>query len=90
VGGVFLEIDGKFYPTYYGWSRDDVVQSLAAPKARDCGFRREFSISQLGPGEHMFRTWVLAADGSAYYQPPAMSAIIRHEHSHRNHVPKKP
>ena len=75
VGGVYLEVDGKLYPAYYGMKRDDVAEalkkkgSLATDRVRNCGFMRVFSLEQLGSNPHRLVMKVLTKDRSAFFKP---------------------
>ncbi len=68
VGGVLLEIDGRVYQAYYGLRRDEIARSLKSSVAANSGFRRDLSTTQLGPGNHTLRVFILTTDGSACYQ----------------------
>ncbi len=75
VGGVFLEVDGVLYPTYYGMSRDDVAGILKSKgfhdfdRVRNCGYMRVFSPAQLGPNPHRLVIKVLTKDRTAFFKP---------------------
>ncbi len=75
VGGVYLQVDGKLYPTYYGMNRDDVADILKnqgllnTDRLRACGFMRVFSLAQLGPNPHQLVMKVLTKDRSAFFKP---------------------
>ena len=69
VGGVFFEVDNVIYPAYYGIPREEVAQFLKAPRITPCGFRRDFSVTQLGPGRHTLRIGAMTKDRAALYAP---------------------
>ena len=69
VGGVYLEVNDRIYPAYYGYAREDVAQSLKTSRVTRCGFRRDFSASQLGPGRHSLKIGAISRDRKALYQP---------------------
>ncbi len=69
VGGVFFEVDNVTYPAYYGIPREDVAQALKTSRVTKCGFRRDFSVSQLGPGRHTLRIRAVSRDRTALYAP---------------------
>ena len=75
VGGVYLQVDGKLYPTYYGMNRDDVADILKnqgllnTDRLRACGFMRVFSLAELGPNPHQLVMKVLTKDRSAFFKP---------------------
>ncbi len=76
VGGVFLDVDNITYPTYYGMPLPDVALALKSDRATNCGFRREFSISQLGPGRHVMKVRAVSADLKHQY---SLSEVIPFE-----------
>ncbi len=77
AGGVFLEIDGICYPTYYGCRRDDAVETLRSNKALRSGYLREFSAQQVPPGKHRIALKVLSTDRSGLLQtPPAVEIDV--------------
>ncbi len=75
VGGVYLEVDGKLYATYYGINRDDVAEalkskgSLNTDRLKACGFMRVFSLAQLGPNPHRLVMKVLNKERTAFFKP---------------------
>jgi hypothetical protein len=70
AGGVYLDIDGKLYPTYIGLYRGDVEKALKVRGYRYCGFEGAVSLSDLGPGRHTLALKILTKDKKAYYSPP--------------------
>jgi hypothetical protein len=69
AGGVYLEIDGKLYPAYYGFPRDDVVKHFGESGYRS-GFQAGIPVSAIGKGPHTLALKVLTKDGQSYYTPP--------------------
>jgi len=69
VGGVFIEVDKVIYPAYYGLPREDVAEVLKTSRVTRCGFRRDFSVSQLGSGRHTLRIGAVSRDRTALYAP---------------------
>jgi glycosyltransferase involved in cell wall biosynthesis len=66
AGGVYVDIDGKLYPAFYGTERKDVADFFKTPAYRYCGFVR--SISDLGEGSHRLSLAILTADRKAVYK----------------------
>lgn len=69
AGGVYLDVDGKLYPTYYGFQRKDVARAFRNPEYRYSGFEGTIPVSQLKPGYHTLKLKILTRDRKAYYQP---------------------
>lgn len=69
AGGVFLEVDGVLYPTYYGWYREDAPEQFHDPRLRGCGFLRYFPDTLLAFGRHKMRVKVLTKDRTAFFKP---------------------
>jgi hypothetical protein len=69
VGGVFLDVDGVLYPTYYGWPRDDAFDLLHNRRLRYCGFIRFFPDTFFSVGHHRAMIKVLTKDRKAFFKP---------------------
>ena len=69
AGGVYVDVDGKLFPTFYGAERGDVAKSLGDPSYRYSGFERAIPISEIGSGTHELAVVVLTADREGYYRP---------------------
>jgi len=69
AGGVYVDIDGKLFPAFYGTDRQDVVDSLVVPSYRYSGFERAIPVSEIATGTHELSIVVLTADWKGYYRP---------------------
>jgi len=69
AGGVYVDIDGKLFPAFYGTDRQDVADSLGVPSYRYSGFERAIPVSEIATGTHELSIVVLTADRKGYYQP---------------------
>jgi hypothetical protein len=69
AGGVYVDVDGKFFPAYYGTDRQDVVDSLGVSSYRYSGFERAIPVSEIGVGTHELSIVILTADRKGYYRP---------------------
>jgi hypothetical protein len=79
VGGVFLEVDGKFYPAYYGVRCEELVQMLQSDRVRRSGFQRAFLPSQFGKGPHCMTLWALSKDGRSLMATSAPTEFTTRE-----------
>jgi hypothetical protein len=70
IGGVFLDLDGVLYPTYYGWRRDDAVEALGNQSLRCCGFLRFFPNEWFSAGRHVVTFKVLTKNRTAFFKSP--------------------
>ncbi len=69
AGGVYVVIDGKPFPAFYGMSRKEVAERLGAPVYEYSGFERAIPISELGPGVHELSIIVVTHDEKRCYRP---------------------
>jgi hypothetical protein len=69
AGGVYVDIDGKLFPAFYGTDRQDVADSLGVPSYRYSGFERAIPVSEIATGTHELSIVVLTADRKGYYRP---------------------
>src|SRR5262245_61653884 len=67
AGGVYVDIDGKLYPAYYGGDRKDVADHFQVQAYRRSGFQRP--VLDLNAGLHTLSIAVLTRDQKAYYKP---------------------
>lgn len=67
AGGVYIDIDGKLYPAYYGFPREDIAEQFHSPTFRYCGFQAGIPVSEIGSGTHTFSIKILSKDLKAYY-----------------------
>lgn len=75
AGGVYVDIDGKLFPAFYGIDRQDVANSLGVPSYRYSGFERAIPISEIGAGAHELSIVVLRSDREGYYRPDQKVAL---------------
>ena len=69
AGGVYVDVDGKLFPAFYGAERGDVAKSLGDPSYRYSGFERAIPVSEIGSGTHELSVVILTADRKGYYRP---------------------
>ncbi len=69
AGGVYVDVDGRLFPAFYGADRQDVADSSGVPSYRYSGFERAIPVSELGTGAHELSVLVLTADRKGYYEP---------------------
>ena len=69
AGGVYVDVDGRLFPAFYGSDRQDVANSSGVPSYRYSGFERAIPVSEIGAGAHKLSVVVLTADGTGYYEP---------------------
>jgi hypothetical protein len=68
AGGVYVDIDGRLFPAFYGMERQDAADSLGAPSYRYSGFERALPVSEIGAGAHDLSVVVLTSDREGYYR----------------------
>src|SRR5215204_3055084 len=79
AGGVYLDIDGKLFPAYYGMGigegagqlvyRQELADSVGMPPYGNPWFQRAIPVSEIGTGKHEMSVIVLTRDRERYYQP---------------------
>jgi hypothetical protein len=69
AGGVYIDVDGKIFPAYYGLERGDVAQVFKEPAYHYSGFEGSIRASKLGEGMHALSIVVLTSDKERYYGP---------------------
>ncbi len=70
AGGVYIDIDGKLFPAFYGTVRRDVVRYFRGNRAyKYSGFERAIPLSEIGAGSHELSIVVLTPDRKGYYRP---------------------
>ena len=65
AGGVYLVLDGKEYPLYYGAPRPEVATRLQNEGLLHCGFQRLLPAKVVAPGRHEVSLKVLTNDRQA-------------------------
>ena len=75
AGGVYVDVDGKLFPAFYGVDRQDVVDSFGVQSYRRSGFERYIPISEIGTGVHRLSVVILMNDQERYYQPDQQVAL---------------
>lgn len=71
--GVDVVIDGRVYGTRYGHARHDVAVYFKTPALEQVGFRTTLPAGTLAPGAHTAVLRIVAADGKAFYESPAVA-----------------
>jgi len=66
AGGVYLDIDGTLWPTYYGGPSYDIAASTGISAYEACGFQIGVPASKLGKGPHTLRLRLLNSAKTAY------------------------
>ncbi len=69
AGGVYIVIDGKPFPAFYGMSKKEAAERLEVPAYEYSGFWRAIRLSEIGPGAHKLSILVVTSDGKRYYRP---------------------
>ena len=69
AGGVYIDIDGKLFPAFYGADRQDVANHFGTPSYRYSGFVRAILVPEIGAGAHDLSVVVLTSDKKGYYRP---------------------
>jgi hypothetical protein len=67
AGGVFIDIDGKMFPTLFGRNRPDVAEFFNNPEYQYSGYMGEIPASEVGKGHHTLSLKILTNDRKAYY-----------------------
>ncbi|MFZ0926997.1 MAG: hypothetical protein WAN11_00240 [Syntrophobacteraceae bacterium] len=73
--GVWVDIDGKSYPTDR-FPRPDVATAFNKPAYENAGFTFKILASSLSPGSHHFSLKLLAKDRTHYYQTEPLALEI--------------
>jgi hypothetical protein len=73
AGGVYIDIDGKFYRASFGSElREGIRGGISDPKemniGRNCGYIGVIPISEIGLGPHTLSINILTKDKTAYYK----------------------
>ena len=69
AGGVYVDIDGKLLPAFYGARKNGIARRFDVPAYEYSGFERAIPTSEIGAGTHTLSVVVLTADRKGYYQP---------------------
>lgn len=69
AGGVYVAVDGRLFPAFYGADRQDVANSSGVPSYRYSGFERAIPVSEIGAGVHELSVIVLTTSKTEYYEP---------------------
>jgi hypothetical protein len=67
--GVYIDVDGRLFPAFYGTDRRDVADSYGVLSYRYSGFERAIPVSEIGAGAHELSVIVLTSDSTGYYEP---------------------
>jgi hypothetical protein len=68
AGGVYIDIDGKLFPAFYGTDREGASGSSGPAPYRYSGFERAVPVSEIGAGTHELSVVVLTNDRESYYR----------------------
>jgi len=68
AGGVYVDVDGRLYPAFYGTDREGAAGSPGPASYRYSGFERAIPVSEIGAGAHELSIVVLTSDGKSYYR----------------------
>lgn len=75
AGGVYIDIDGELFPTFYGAEREDVRRYFKSGAYRYSGFERAIPLSEIGVGSHELSVVILTPDRKRYYRPDQKLAL---------------
>ena len=65
---MYIDIDGRVFPAFYGIQRPDVSKKLNNDKYLYSGFERAIPFKIIGKGQHKLSLKVLTNDKKGYYQ----------------------
>lgn len=77
AGGVYLVLDGKDYPLFYGESRPEVASDLHDRRLLNCGFSRLLPAGRLTSGHHLVGLKVLTNDRQAVYSTSLTDIAVK-------------
>jgi hypothetical protein len=69
AGGVYLRLDGRLFPAFYGRNLGYVGNGVNTPVREFSGFEKDIPVWDLDPGEHELSIVVVARNRKGYYQP---------------------
>lgn len=69
AGGVYVDVDGKLFPAFYGQRKAGVARRFDVPAYERSGFERAIPTSEIGQGTHTLSIVVLTSDKKGYYRP---------------------
>jgi hypothetical protein len=69
AGGVYVTVDGRPFPAFYGLGTNEVADRFGKPAYERAGFARSLPVSSIEPGRHELSVLVLTRDGKSYYRP---------------------
>jgi len=72
ASGVFIEIDGRRVPVFYGSRSPESILSLRTPGLEYCGFERAIDLRELGPGCYDVGVQVISGDGTHCEEIPVI------------------
>ena len=76
AGGVYIKIDDKRFPAFYGRIRAVVAARFGNPDYEFSGFEKTIPVSKLGPGKHELSIIVLTANRKKYYEPAGQKIVF--------------
>ncbi|MEO5357533.1 MAG: hypothetical protein H7844_09580 [Nitrospirae bacterium YQR-1] len=77
AGGVYIKIDDKLFPAFYGISRTDVAEHFMMHKYRYIGFEVNIPVSLIEKGVHKLSVIVLTKNRKHYFIPNTEITVNR-------------
>jgi hypothetical protein len=75
AGGVYVRMNGRLFPAFYGLKQGGVAQQFGVPAYSRSGFEAAVSVLGAGPGTHELDLFVLSHDRKSYYRVPGAATI---------------
>lgn len=79
VKGVYVLVDGRPYPAFYGARSTKAVERLGDPSYEYSGFERAIPLSELGPGGHELSVIAVTDTGETYVEVGEAGQRMRFE-----------
>jgi hypothetical protein len=78
AGGVYVTLDGRYLPAYYGEPRPDVADFVHHRGLDHAGYKAAVRLTARASGAHVVGIVALSADRKRYYQPnPTVAFAVR-------------
>lgn len=68
IGGVYVIVDGRPFPAFYGRTKKGMADRLGLPTYERMGFERSIPISELGSGSHRLSIITVTEDEQQYHR----------------------
>jgi hypothetical protein len=75
AGGVYVRMNGRLFPAFYGLKEGGVAKQFGVPAYSRSGFEAAVSVLGAGPGTHELDLFVLSHDRKSYYGVPGAATI---------------